>query len=157
MSLTVFTTCGEGATTLLFSTYRESQGCPARQTLCCPTRSGMQTSNCIQRRSSGYFSPVSSLRRELSPTRTLKFPRHNRVQITCNTLSAYHAQRVVCQLVRRDSSAIKFNRVEIVFYFSVTLLAKISDRTGLLVLLRSQLCLWGSPFWMRFFCVCDPF
>ena len=31
----------------------------------------------------------------------------------CNTLSAYHMQRVVYHLVRRDSSAIKFDRVEI--------------------------------------------
>ena len=58
---------------------------------------------------------ISSLRRELSPTRTLKWPRHNRVKITCHTSSAYHVQRVVCHLVRRDSSAIKFDRVEISF------------------------------------------
>ena len=44
---------------------------------------------------------------------TLKWPRHNGVKITCNTSSAYHVQRVVCHLVRRDSSAIKFDRVEI--------------------------------------------
>ena len=30
--------------------------------------------------------------RELSPTRTPKWPRRNRVQITCNTSSAYHVQ-----------------------------------------------------------------
>ena len=30
--------------------------------------------------------------RELSPTRTLKWPGRNRVQITCNTSSAYHVQ-----------------------------------------------------------------
>ena len=40
---------------------------------------------------------------------------HNRVKITCNTSSAYHMQRVVCRLVRRDSSAVKFDRVEITF------------------------------------------
>ena len=36
------------------------------------------------------FFKISSLRRELSPTRTLKRPRRNRVQITCNTSSGYH-------------------------------------------------------------------
>ena len=35
---------------------------------------------------------ISSLRREPSPTRTLKWPVRNRVQITCNTSSAYHVQ-----------------------------------------------------------------
>ena len=39
----------------------------------------------------------------------------NRVQITCNTSNAYHVQPAVCHLVRRDSSAIKFYRVEIAF------------------------------------------
>ena len=62
---------------------------------------------------------MSSLRRELSPARTLKWPGHNRVQITCNTSSAYHAQPAVCHLVRRDSSAIKFDRVEIAFILSL--------------------------------------
>ena len=56
---------------------------------------------------------ISSLRRELSPTRTLKWLGRKRVQITCNTSSAYHVQPAVCHLVRRDSSAIKFDRVEI--------------------------------------------
>ena len=39
-----------------------------------------------------FFFTISSLRRELSPTRTLKWPERNRVQITCNTSCAYHAQ-----------------------------------------------------------------
>ena len=38
---------------------------------------------------------ISSLRREPSPTRTLKWPGRNRVQITCNASSAYHVQHVV--------------------------------------------------------------
>ena len=59
--------------------------------------------NCIERR----------LHRELSSTRTLKWPGRNRVQITWHTSSAFHVQHVVCHVVRRDSSAIKFNRVEI--------------------------------------------
>ena len=57
---------------------------------------------------------ISSLRRELFPTRTLKWPGHNREQIMCNTPSACHRQ-YVCQVVRRDSSAIKFDRVKVSF------------------------------------------
>ena len=45
--------------------------------------------NHIQRRYLRYFT-ISSQRLELSPTCTLKWPRRNRVQITCNTSSAYH-------------------------------------------------------------------
>ena len=41
------------------------------------------------------FLTLSSLRCEPSPTRILKWPRHNRVQITCNTSSAGHMQHVV--------------------------------------------------------------
>ena len=55
------------------------------------------------------FLQSPSMCRELSPTRTLKWPRHNHVKITCNTSSVYHVQRDVCHLVRRDSSAIKFD------------------------------------------------
>ena len=55
------------------------------------------------------------LRRELSPTRTLKWPRRNPVQIMCNTSSVYQMQLAVYHLVRRDSSAVKFNRVEMAF------------------------------------------
>ena len=74
--------------------------------------------NCIQRRSSRCFT-ISSLCRELSPTRTFKWPWHNRVKVTCNTSNAYHVQRVVCHLVRRDSSAIEFDRVEITFILAL--------------------------------------
>ena len=55
---------------------------------------------------------ISSLLRELSPTRTLKWQRHSRVQTTCNTSSAY--QQAVCHPVRRDSSAVQFYGVSIV-------------------------------------------
>ena len=58
---------------------------------------------------------IRSLCRKLSPSRTLKWPGHNRVQITCNTLSAYHMQPALYDLVRKDSSAIKSDRVEITF------------------------------------------
>ena len=50
-----------------------------------------QNNNRIQRRYSRFFT-MSSQHRELSPTRTLKRSGHNRVQITCNTSSAYHVQ-----------------------------------------------------------------
>ena len=49
---------------------------------------------------------ISSLRREPSPTRTLKWPGRNCVQITCNTSGAHHVKHVVCHLVRWHSSAI---------------------------------------------------
>ena len=56
-----------------------------------PLNNNNNNNNRIQRR---YlrFSTISSQRRKLSPTRTLKWPGCNRVQITCNTLSAYHVQ-----------------------------------------------------------------
>ena len=50
--------------------------------------------NHIQRRNSRFFT-ISSLHRELSPTRTLKWLGRNRVQIMCNTFSAYHVQHVL--------------------------------------------------------------
>ena len=54
---------------------------------------------------------ISSLRRGLSPTRTFRWPGPSRVKITCNIPSAYHMQHVVCHMVRRDTSAVKFDRV----------------------------------------------
>ena len=62
---------------------------------------------------------VSSLRLELSPTGTFKWPGRNRVQITWNTSSAYHVQPAACHLARRDSSAIKFVGVEIAFILAL--------------------------------------
>ena len=53
----------------------------------------------------------SSLRHELSPTHTLKWPGRFHVQITFNTSSAYHMQDAACHMVGRDSSAITFDRV----------------------------------------------
>ena len=52
---------------------------------------------------------------ELSPTRTLKWLGRNGVQITCNTLSAYHVQHGMCHVVQKDSSAVKCDRAEITF------------------------------------------
>ena len=50
---------------------------------------------------------------------SLKWPERNRVQITCNTSGAHHVQHVVCHVVQRDSSAIKFDRVEIAFILAI--------------------------------------
>ena len=47
----------------------------------------------IQRCNLRFFT-LSSLRRKLSPICTLKWPWRNCMQITCNTLSAYHVQHV---------------------------------------------------------------
>ena len=49
----------------------------------------------------------------MSPTPTLKWPGCKHVQITCNTLRTFHVQHVACHVVRRDSSAINFDRVDI--------------------------------------------
>ena len=51
--------------------------------------------------------------------------------ITCNTLDAYHVQHVRCHMVREDSSAIQFVRVYIQLYFCFILLAEtITDNTS---------------------------
>ena len=42
---------------------------------------------------------VASLRREQSPTRTLKLPGRSRVQITCNTSGASRVQFAACHVV----------------------------------------------------------
>ena len=57
-----------------------------------------------------------------------RVPGRNRVQITRNTLSAYHVQPAVCHVVRRDSSAMKFDRVEIAFILAYILLAETINR-----------------------------
>ena len=65
------------------------------------------------------FLTLSSLRHKLSPICTLKGTVRYRVQITCNTSSDYHVQHVMCEVVRRDSSAIKADRVEIAFIIAL--------------------------------------
>ena len=64
-----------------------------------PTQSPHCTANCLQHNlltaPQTVSNTISSLHRKLSPTHTLKWPGHNRVQITCNTSSAYHVQHVV--------------------------------------------------------------
>ena len=56
------------------------------------------SSSSIQRRNSRSFT-ISSLRLEPSPTRTLKWPGRNRMQITYNTSSAHHVQHVVLRVM----------------------------------------------------------
>ena len=70
------------------------------------------SSNRIERRNSRRII-MSSLRRELSPNTYAHGPGCNHVLITCNTSGAYQVQLAVCHVIRRDSSAIKFGRVEI--------------------------------------------
>ena len=53
--------------------------------------SNNNNNNLTQRRYSRFFT-ISSQRCKLSPTCILKWPGHYRVQITCNTSSAYHVQ-----------------------------------------------------------------
>ena len=63
------------------------------------------------------FFAISSQRREPSPTRTLEWPRRNRVQITCNTSSACHVQHVVLRVTWYEGTAqlLSLTRVEIAF------------------------------------------
>ena len=74
--------------------------------------------NSIKRRDSRYFI-ISSLRHHLSQKSTFKWPGRYSVQIMCNASSAYDMQHIVCHVVQRDSSAIKFDRVEITFAFAL--------------------------------------
>ena len=71
--------------------------------------------NDIEKRKSRFFFffTISSLRRELCPIRTLKWPGLNCVQITCITSGAYHVQHAVYQVVQKGSLAVKFDRAEI--------------------------------------------
>ena len=65
------------------------------------------------------------------PACVLKSPERHRVQITCNTSGSYHEQHVVCHVVGRDSSAIKFDRVVIAFVIVLFLWLKpLTDERG---------------------------
>ena len=71
------------------------------------------------------FLTISSLRRKLSPTRTLKWPGRNRVQITCNTSSAYHAKHVVLRATWYEGTAPAISLAELKSHlFSSLLLAE---------------------------------
>ena len=51
--------------------------------------------------------------------------------ITCNTSSAYHVEHVVCHVVGRDSSAIRFDRIEIAFILALSYFLKpLTDEGG---------------------------
>ena len=68
------------------------------------------------------FFTISSLRREPSPTRTFKWPKRDHVQIMWNTSKFERLSRATCDtchMVQRDSSAIKFDRVEIAFILAL--------------------------------------
>ena len=71
---------------------------------CHDSNNNNNNNNRIPRRYSRFFT-ISSQRRELSPTRTLKWPRRNRVQITCYTSSAYHVQHVVLRATWYEGTA----------------------------------------------------
>ena len=73
---------------------------------------------------------ISSLCYELSPTCTLKWPGCNRVRVTCNTSSVFHVQHAMYHAVRRDSSAIEPDRVEITFIFALSYWLKPSTDEG---------------------------
>ena len=62
--------------------------------------------NRIERRNSRFLT-ISSLRRELTPTRTQSCPNHVRLSRA--------RRRATCHVKRRDSSAVKFDWVEIAF------------------------------------------
>ena len=47
-----------------------------------------------------------ALHRELSPTRTPKWPGRDRVQIAYKASDVDHVQHAVCHMVERDSSAL---------------------------------------------------
>ena len=86
--------------------------------------------NCIQRCSSRFFFSYNLLAAPRAVSKTYaqvaKCPRHHRVKITSSgTSSAYQVQRVVCHLVRRDSSAFKFDRAKIAFIFTLLYWPKI--------------------------------
>ena len=66
--------------------------------------------NRIEKHNLRFFT-ISSLRHELSPAHTFKWPGRSHVQITCNTSSAYHVQHVVLRVMRYEGTtqAIKFD------------------------------------------------
>ena len=92
-----------------------------------PNRTQWQynNNNRIERRYSRFFT-VSSQRRELSPTRTLKWPERNHVQITCNTLSKWN-YHVTCHLVRRDSSASEIVMLHATWYEGTVQLLSLTE------------------------------
>ena len=67
------------------------------------------------------------LRREPSPTRrsparTLKWPGRDRVQIACNTLSAYHVKHVVLRATRYEGTAQLLSLTKVISHLFVLFL-----------------------------------
>ena len=64
-------------------------------------------------------------RSQLGPTRQpwLSWTGRSRVQIRCSS-ATWHVQHVTRYMLRRDSSAVKFDRAEIAFMLSLLLLAE---------------------------------
>ena len=55
------------------------------------------------------------------------------MQIRCNISGAHHVQHVLCHVVRRDRSAIKFDRVFRIYLSFILLAGLLTDgRTGFL-------------------------
>ena len=71
-------------------------------------------SNCIERCNLRFLQSPQCAANCLQHARS-SGPGRNRAQIMCNTSSDYHVQHALRHLVGRDSSAVKFDRVEIAF------------------------------------------
>ena len=76
--------------------------------------------NHIQRCNSRFFT-ISPLCRELSPTRTLMWPGRIRVQIMCNTSSAYLVQHVMLNATWYEGTAQLLNLTELEIVFILAL------------------------------------
>ena len=68
----------------------------------------------IERRNSRFFYNLLTVPWTV-PTRMLKWPGLNRVQIMCNTSGACHVQHVLCHVIQRDSSAIRLDTLNCIY------------------------------------------
>ena len=85
-------------------------------------------SQTVSERRISRFLAISLLRREQSLACIFRWPGCGRVYMSCNTSGAYHVQYAVCHVIRRDSSAIKFDRVEICMSFNFISIAETINR-----------------------------
>ena len=76
------------------------------------SRNNNDNNKCNTETGKSIYFEIFSLHRELSPASKFRWSGRSRVKITCYTSCAYHEQHVR-QVVRRDGSVIKFDRVEI--------------------------------------------
>ena len=94
------------------------------------------------------FFIIFSQRRELSPTSTLKWPRRNRAQITCNTSSAYHAQHVVLRATWYEGTAQLLSLTELKLHlFELYLVGWIIKPMVTLHDTRFVECRWWNDGW----------